>query len=195
MHYLVGYYQEAIEYYDRALTIEPYYGDALLNKANARAFSLLSVEPVMYYNEDAVVKRVNYQLITSTIIDSTSDNTSSDYEQAIIIDYEKSYNATLANDPNDKHRLDEILKNIGIVYLKHARYIEAEEEFRKGLAEVSNHPGCMYCLGIALDYLDKDDEARNSISIATQEDPTIQCGPYIAPDAHIEVETYSQDAV
>ena len=154
---------EAIEYYDKALVIDPDDVDALNNKANALASIGESVQPAIYYEEQSLVQ-TNYVFLNNAEIKYISTNPSNNvYEESI-----KLYDKALSISPNDVV----ILVNKGIAFLKLERYPEANQEFDKALSIEPEHAGGLYNKGLVLEKLGNAAEAAEYKTRAQNIDPT-----------------------
>jgi tetratricopeptide (TPR) repeat protein len=170
----LGRYQEAIEYYDRALLIKPDYVNALNNKSNSLASLLEPTVPVvLYHDNDAFSTQINYyQLISAATIENTATaaNTAIACDEIINI-----YDRALAIDPNDVIVITNKGKafyNCGRTTANTAMYNEAIETFDQGLRIDPNDVGCLYNMGVVLEELGRRAEASDYKGRAQAIDPT-----------------------
>lgn len=175
----LGRYQEAIEFYDKVLAIDQNDVDTLNNKANALTSIGESIQPIVYYEEQLIVK-ANYIFLNSTGTESASVNTTNYFEEAI-----KLYDRALSIDPNDA----DILVNKGMALLKLERFQEANEVFDQAMSIDSDHVGCLYNKGIALEKLGMDSEAVEYKNRAQNIDPTYNGGSIYKPPAASELKS------
>jgi tetratricopeptide (TPR) repeat protein len=196
--YINSRYQEAIEYLDRALAIEPYDPSILSSKGLALAHLGRYEEAIEYYDRALAIQPNNVYALNNkanALVSSiepvepvvyydndaftmrinyqfispvTIENTPANTIMAFE-EIIKLYDRALAIDPNDTI----VITNKGIVLLYNLTSPnEAIEMFDQGLEIDPNHVGCLYNKGVALEKLGRGAEATQYKDRAQEMDPT-----------------------
>ena len=157
-------FDEAIEYYRKALQINPNFSDALNNLGNALAARGQSDEAIENYrkaiqinpNFSEALNNLGVALAAKGRFDEAIDN----YRKAIQIN------------PNDCDALD----NLGVALAAKGRFDEAIENFRKAIRINPNRPETFFHLGMTLDQLGRTREAVAQYREALRLNPNL-AGP------------------
>jgi tetratricopeptide (TPR) repeat protein len=152
---------EAIQYYDKALSIDPKHVAALNNKGNALAklVETTNTKHTEYHDQHPTNKPYQYVYLTSyrdiVVAAATPPNypplNYGKYTEAV-----RSYDAALSIDPN----AIDILGNKGLVLIKLGYYREAIKIFDKVLSIDSNSVIGLYNKGTCLDNLGQHIQAK-----------------------------------
>ncbi len=146
----IGRYSEAVDSYDKAISLKPDYADAWYNRGNALSNLGQHTEATTSYDKAIAI---NPDFNGAWINRGCAFDALRRYEEAV-----NSYDRAIAIDPYDFRALS----NRGVALLELRRYEEAADSFDKAIVINPNSAIVWYFCGVALNYLRQHEKAVDS---------------------------------